>query len=170
MGDGKGLGPPSFGATLTSWDDNAAKAMKGVVVVRDGDFVGAAAPSAHEAQRALDAIHTQWKEVPQISSKEVFSYLKQNAALKTEDRFMKQKGSVEEGLAVAAHRLDATYKVAYIAHAPLEPRAAVAQWADGKLTGWTGTQRPFGNRDEVAATFHLPRRNVRGIVPDKCSW
>ena len=163
---GRVLRPPSFGATLTSCDDSAAKAMTGVVVVRDGDFVGVAAPSAHEAQRALDAIHTQWKEVPQLSSKEIFTYLKQNAAAKSEDRFRKQKGSVEEGLANAAHRLGATYTVAYIAHAPLEPRAAVAQWADGKLTVWTGTQRPFANRDELADVFHLPESSVRVIVPD----
>jgi len=163
---GRVLRPPSFGATLTSCDDSAAKAMTGAVVVRDGDFVGVAAPSAHEAQTALDAIHAQWKEMPQISSKEIFSYLKQNAAAKSEDRFRKQKGSVEEGLANAAHRLDATYTVAYIAHAPLEPRAAVAQWADGKLTVWTGTQRPFANRDELAEVFHLPESSVRVIVPD----
>jgi isoquinoline 1-oxidoreductase len=163
---GKVLRPPSFGATLTSCDDTAARAITGVVAVRDGDFVGVAAPSAHEAQTALDAIHAQWKEVPQISNKEIFSYLKQNAAAKTDDRFRKQKGSVEEGLASAAHRLDATYTVAYIAHAPLEPRAAVAQWADGKLTVWTGTQRPFANRDELAEVFHLPESNVRVIVPD----
>jgi nicotinate dehydrogenase subunit B len=163
---GKVLRPPSFGATLTSCDDTTAKAISGVVVVRDGDFVGAAAPSAHEAQSALDAIRAQWKEVPQISNKEIFSYLKQNAVAKTEDRFRKQKGSMEEGFANAAHRLDATYTVAYIAHAPLEPRAAVAQWADGKLTVWTGTQRPFANRDELADVFHLPESSVRVIVPD----
>jgi len=163
---GRVLRPPSFGATLTSCDDSAAKAMTGVVVVRDGDFVGVAAPSTHDAQRALDAIHAPWKEVPQLSSKEIFTYLKQNAAAKTDDRFRKQKGSVEEGLANAAHRLDATYTVAYIAHAPLEPRAAVAQWADGKLTVWTGTQRPFANRDELADVFHLPESSVRVIVPD----
>jgi nicotinate dehydrogenase subunit B len=163
---GRVLRPPSFGATLTSYDDSAAKAMTGVFVVRDGDFVGVAAPSAHEAQRALDAIHAQWKEVPQISNKEIFSYLKQNAAAKTDDRFRKQKGSVEQGLAGAGHRLDATYNIAYIAHAPLEPRAAVAQWANGKLTVWTGTQRPFANRDELADVFHLPESSVRVIVPD----
>jgi len=163
---GKVLRPPSFGATLTACDDSTLKAMTGVVVVRDGDFVGVAAPSAHEAQTALDAIHAQWKEVPQISNKEIFSYLKQNAAAKSEDRFRKQKGSVEEGLAGAAHRLDATYTVAYVAHAPLEPRAAVAQWTDGKLTVWTGTQRPFANRDELADVFHLPESSVRVIVPD----
>src|SRR3979490_1619946 len=106
------------------------------------------------------------KEVPQISNKEIFSYLKQNAAAKSEDRFRKQKGAVEEGLASAAQRLDMTYTVAYIAHAPLEPRAAVAQWADGKLAVWTGTQRPFANRDELADVFHLPESSVPGSVPD----
>jgi isoquinoline 1-oxidoreductase len=163
---GKVLRPPSFGATLPSCDDAAAKTMPGVVVVHDGDFVGVAAPSAHQAKRALDAIHAQWKEVPQISSKEIFSYLKQNATAKSDDRNREQKGSVADGLASAAHRLDATYNVAYIAHAPLEPRAAVAQWTDGKLTVWTGTQRPFANRDELAGVFHVPESSVRVIVPD----
>jgi nicotinate dehydrogenase subunit B len=163
---GKVLRPPSFGAALTSYDDSAAKALSGVTIVRDGDFVGAAAPSAHEAQKALDAIRTQWKEVPQVSSKEIFSYLKKNAEPSSNERFRRQKGSVEEGLASAVHRLDATYNVAYIAHAPLEPRAAVAQWADGKLTVWTGTQRPFANRDELASIFHISESNVRVIVPD----
>jgi CO/xanthine dehydrogenase Mo-binding subunit len=163
---GKVLRPPSFGATLTSFRQEETKTMPGVFVVRDGDFVGTAAQTEREAQAALDAVKAEWKEVPQISSKELFAYLKQNAAAKTEDRFHKQKGSIEEGLANAAHRLDATYTIAYIAHAPLEPRAAVAQWADDKLTVWTGTQRPFANRDELAAVFHLPESSVRVIVPD----
>jgi nicotinate dehydrogenase subunit B len=163
---GKVLRAPSFGATLSSCDDSAAKAMPGVFVVHDGDFVGVAAPSEHETQNALEAIRAKWKEVPQISNKELFAYLKQNAADKSDDRARRQKGSVEEGLAGAAHRLDATYNVAFIAHAPLEPRAAVAQWTDGKLTVWTGTQRPFAVRDELAALFHIPESSVRVIVPD----
>ena len=163
---GKVLRPPSFGATLTSFDDSAVKTMNGVTVVRDGDFVGVAAPSAHEAQKAIDAIRAQWKEVPQVSSGEIFSYLKKNAQPSSNERFRHQKGSVEDALAAAAHRLDATYSIAYIAHAPLEPRAAVAQWAEGKLTVWTGTQRPFANRDELASVFHIPESSVRVIVPD----
>lgn len=163
---GKVLRPPSFGATLTSYDDSAARAMSGVVVLHDGDFVGVAAPNAHETQKALDAIRVQWKEVPQISDQEIFAYLKKNAEPLSNDRLRTQKGSVEEALAAAAHRFDSTYNVSYIAHAPLEPRAAVAQWADGKLTVWTGTQRPFANRDELASIFHIPESNVRVIVPD----
>jgi len=163
---GKVLRPPSFGATLVSYDDSAAKVMSGVTVVRDGDFIGVAAPSAHEAHKALDAIRTQWKEVPQVSSKEIFSYLKKNAEPSSNERFRHQKGSLEEGLAAATHGLEVTYNVAYIAHSPLEPRAAVAQFADGQLTVWTGTQRPFANRDELASVFHMPESKVRVIVPD----
>jgi isoquinoline 1-oxidoreductase len=140
--------------------------MPGVFIVREGDFVGVAASSEHQAQDALNAIRAQWKEVPQISNKELFSYLKEKASANSDDRRRTQKGSVEDGLANAAHRLDATYTVAFIAHAPLEPRAAVAQWEDGKLTVWTGTQRPFANRDELAAQFHIPESSVRVIVPD----
>jgi nicotinate dehydrogenase subunit B len=163
---GKVLRPPSFGATLTSCDAKAAEAMGGVVIVRDGDFIGAAASNERDASKALEAIHTEWKEVPQISRKELFSYLKQNATAKSDDRSRRIKGSVEDGLTAAAHRLDATYTVAFIAHAPLEPRAAVAEWSDGKLTVWTGSQRPFAVRDELADVFHVAEANVRVIVPD----
>ena len=162
---GKVLRPPSFGATIVAYDDSAAKAKPGVTLVHDGDFVGAAAPTVHEAQKALDAVKLRWKEVPQISNRELFSYLKQNGAAGSDKHPIKE-GSLQDGYASAAHRLDATYAVEYIAHAPLEPRAALAQWKDRKLTVWTGTQRPFANRDELAATFHVPESNVRVIVPD----
>jgi nicotinate dehydrogenase subunit B len=163
---GKILRPPSFGATITAYDDSAAKGMKDVLLVRDGDFVGAAAATVATAEQALRALQIQWKEVPQISDKEIFAYLKKNAKPSTEERFRQKQGSIAEGLAAAAHQMNATYNVAYIAHAPLEPRAAVAQWTNGKLTVWMGTQRPFAVRDDLADTFHLTERDVRVMVPD----
>jgi isoquinoline 1-oxidoreductase len=164
---GKILRPPSFGAALVVYDDRAAKSLPGVVIVRDGNFVGAAAPTEREARNALSAIRAQWKEdPPKTSSREIFSYLKNNADPKVDDRHRQQRGAVEEAPAGAAHRLDATYTVAYIAHAPLEPRAAVAEWREGKLTVWTGSQRPFGVRGELADIFHIPESNVRVIIPD----
>jgi isoquinoline 1-oxidoreductase len=164
---GKVLRPPAFGATLASYDDYAAKSMPGVIIVRDGDFVAAAAPTEREASAALAAIRAKWNEAPQkTSSREIFSYLRNNAESKTGDRHHTQKGSVESALTTAVHRLDATYNVAYIAHAPLEPRAAVAEWSGEKLTVWTGSQRPFGVRGELADSLHVPEGNVRVIVPD----
>ena len=160
------LRPPSFGATLVSCDVGAAKAMPNVAVVRDGNFVGVAAPSERQAARAVAAIRAEWKEKPQISDREIFEYIKKNGSAEPDGRHRKQSGSIESGLAEAAHRLEATYTVAYIAHAPLEPRAAVAEWKDGKITVWTGSQRPFAVRAEVAAALHIPESHVRVIVPD----
>ena len=75
---GKVLRPPSFGATLESCDRTDAQKLPGVVVVRDGDFVGAAASSESDAEKAMAAIRAKWKETPQPSSEELFSYLKLN--------------------------------------------------------------------------------------------
>ena len=69
-------------------------------------------------------------------------------------------------MAAADKKLSQTYTVAYIAHAPLEPRAAVAEWTDGKLTVWTGTQRPFGVRSELAEAFHIPAPAVGNAIFD----
>jgi isoquinoline 1-oxidoreductase len=48
----------------------------------------------------------------------------------------------------------------------MEPRAAVARWENEQLTVWTGTQRPFGVRSELAQAFRIPEERVRVIVPD----
>jgi isoquinoline 1-oxidoreductase len=156
----KVLYPPSFGARLAALDSAAAEAIPGVKVVRrkisgqreaGADLVGVLAPDPSTAEIALAALKAEWTPVNgQPSSRDVFAYFKQTA----------QNAS--------SPRLDLTpYTIAYIAHVPLEPRAAVAEWsADGKLTVWTGSQRPFGIRGELAAEFGIPEDSVRVIVPD----
>jgi isoquinoline 1-oxidoreductase len=160
---GKILRPPSFGATLISLDPTAAKAMPGVTVVQDGNFVGVAAATARAATRALAALKAEWKPTPQVSRRELFDHLKKTAQAGESSQ---AAGSVETALAQAEHRVEATYTVEYIAHAPLEPRAAFAEWRDGKLTVWTGTQRPFGVQGELSEAFKIPEEKVRVIVPD----
>jgi isoquinoline 1-oxidoreductase len=161
----KVLRPPTFGATIVSANLSAAQGMPGVVVVRDGDFVAVAAPTEHTAEKALAAIHAEWKNKPQSSGKELYSYLKKNLDTE-ENQKPHEKGTLANALAAASQRHEQTYTVAYIAHAPLEPRAAVADWKDGKLTVWTGSQRPFGVQEELAAALHIPKERVRVVVPD----
>jgi nicotinate dehydrogenase subunit B len=160
---GKVLRPATNGATLTSLDTKAAEALPGVTVVRDGDFVGVTAPSAQLARQALSALRAEWKATPQPSAQTIFEYFKQNAAPAQGNN---ERGSIAEGLAAAQQKLEGRYTIAYIAHAPMEPRAAIAEWQDGKLTVWTGTQRPFGVRSELAGAFHIPEERVRVIMPD----
>ena len=69
-------------------------------------------------------------------------------------------------VAKAAKSLKQSYDVAYVQHAPMEPRAALAEWQDGKLTVWTGSQVPFGVKAELVRAFGVPDDRVRVIVPD----
>ena len=165
---GKVLRPPAFNANLLSADTKNAEQM-GVTVVRDGNFLGVAAPSTSQAEAAIEAIHAEWKSEPQISNKELFDYLRKNAAPgkdPTGDGDHFETGSVDKALSSADHKLQSTYTVSYIAHVPLEPRAALAKWDGDQLTVWTGTQRPFGVRGQLAEAFHLREERVRVFMPD----
>jgi nicotinate dehydrogenase subunit B len=159
---GKVLRPVAAGATLVSVDAKAAQALPGVVAVTDGEFAGVAAPDEATASRALALLKAEWRTTPQPSHREIFEHLKRTARGGNPN----QRGSLDDGLAAADEHLQATYNAAYIAHVPLEPRAAVAQWENDKLTVWTGTQRPFGVRDELTRAFAIPAERVRVIVPD----
>jgi len=164
---GKILRPPSFGATLVSVDTKAAEAMPGVVVVRDGEFAGVAASTEFAAANALKAFKAEWKSTEQqVSGKDVFDHFKKSARGGEGGRGSTKIGSMEEGLGAADVKLQQKYTVAYIAHAPLEPRAALAQWEGENLTVWTGTQRPFGVRGDLASAFRISEDKVRVIVPD----
>jgi CO/xanthine dehydrogenase Mo-binding subunit len=163
---GKVVRPSAFHATLLACDTSRAEKMSGVTVVHDGDFIGVAAPDRTTAERAAAAIRAQWNAPAQPSESELFEYLKTHEQ-KDDDRDEPiVQGSVERARGEAVKTLEQTYTVAYIAHTPLEPRAALAEWKDGKLTVWTGTQRPFGVRDELASAFHLPESSVHVIMPD----
>ena len=164
---GKVLRPQGFNATLVSLDTSGAEKIPGVQVVHDGTFVAVASADPSTAERALAALRATWNVPPQPSNKELFALLKQPPATQQEDRGPEHvSGSVSQAMASAPIRLHQQYTVQYIAHAPLEPRAAVAEWQNGKLTVWTGTQRPFGVRDELMAAFHIPVEQVRVIQPD----
>lgn len=163
---GKVLRPPSYGAELTGIDLASAQAVPGVTAVRDGDFVGFAAPTSFATEGARDtaAKTAQWKTAPHPASDELYAYLRSHASSQRPRR--DTRGSPDEAFKSAGKVLRESYQIAYIQHAPMEPRAAVAEWTDGKLTVWTGTQQPARVREDLAKALRVPREQVRVIVPD----
>jgi isoquinoline 1-oxidoreductase len=174
MSYGKILRAPSYNAKLVAADLSKAKAVPGVTVVQDGDFIGVVAPDITTAGKALELIDAKWDESPgQPSTANIFDYLVKNVTREGAEGAEAggrgsgdTNGNIEKGLTQADFRHTKTYYINYIAHTPLEPRAALAEWTNGKLTVWTGTQRPFGVQEDLADTFRLPKEQVRVIVPD----
>ena len=170
------LRPPSHGAELISADTAAAASLPEVTVVRDGSFIGVLAPDSPSARRALGRIEARWSlagwdEPDPLSPAGLEAYLRAHPARPVEaaglfGKFEQETGDVQAALRAGPIRLDARYSAAYIAHAPLEPRSALAHWRDGGLTVWTGTSTPFRARTELAAALGLPETAVQVVVPD----
>ncbi len=161
------LRPPALYSTLGSVDLAAAQSMQGVVALRQGDFVGVAAPDLVTAERALAAIAAQWNTSLQPGEKSLNEDLRSNP-IEVEGwsgPFHHEKGHVADALRKAPIRLTGTYTTAYVAHAPLEPRAVLAEWSGKRLTVWTGTQTPFMVREQLAEELGLDESQVRVIVP-----
>ncbi len=164
------LRAPSYGATLLEADLSGA-AKLGATALRDGEFVGCAAPTSHAARKAVAAIAetARWKTSPQPSSDEIEERFRKTAVKQGEGRRgprRDERGDPDAALDSAEKTLSATYTIPYIQHAPMEPRAAAAEWEGRKLTVWTGTQRPFGVQQQLMEAFRLPADQVRVIVPD----
>jgi nicotinate dehydrogenase subunit B len=151
---GRVVRPSAFKADLVSVDTAPARKMPGVVAVHDGNFVGVAADDSAKLDTAAAAVRVEWKSPQQTNSSELYVYLK------TQTREQPQWKPVESDVHV-----EAVYSIPYISHTPLETRSAVAQWEGDRLTVWSGGQRPFGVRTELAQAFGIPEDKVRVIVP-----
>jgi nicotinate dehydrogenase subunit B len=164
MLQGKVLRPPAMKASLTSVDTSGAEALPGVVVHREGDFVGVAAPTEQAAVEAMKAIRAEWDRQTLVTPDKLYEHLKATAG--ASDRGGQSVGSMADGLAQADVKLQQSYTVAFVAHAAIEPRSAVAEWNGDNLMVWTSTQSPFGVRSSLSRLFGLPESQVRVIAPD----
>jgi isoquinoline 1-oxidoreductase len=176
------LHPPKPSDVLADLDSSALSDVPGAVLVQEGDFVGVLAPDRATAQRAVAALRPRWRAEPDSSSadagptgqEELVAHLRSHPAdgpSAWEQPFEEVQGDVGAALATAlssgGDRHDATYTTAYIAHTPLETRAALAE-IDGETSRVTirvGTQTPFRVRSDVALALGLDERDVRVIVP-----
>jgi xanthine dehydrogenase YagR molybdenum-binding subunit len=73
-------------------------------------------------------------------------------------------GDVEEGLAQAAVRVDATYATPAFHNNPMEPHATLAVWEDGRLTLFDSNQGAAAHRATVAEVFGLAPDDVRIVA------
>jgi len=157
---GKILRPPAMGATLIAADVSKAKAVPGVQVVQEGEFIGVTAPSSQVANVALAMIDARWERAKQPSRGNLFQYLKEQAGDK------EQNPAADQIFNAADQKITQSFSLDYIAHVPLEPRAGLALWEGDQLTVWTGTQRPFGVQEELEQAFKIPKDKIRVIMPD----
>jgi nicotinate dehydrogenase subunit B len=155
------LRPLVHGAVLTQADTNAAEKLPGVKIIRRDDLIAVVHADPEAAAFALTKIQADW-QLPQAAMTQdtIFQHLVTHAGTQTQ---VVAKGDV--ATATVAKAFENTFEKGYVAHAPIEPHAAIADVRVDGATVWASTQTPFPTRDGIAAALQLDPRSVRVITP-----
>jgi isoquinoline 1-oxidoreductase len=161
----KVIRPPAYGATINKIDStNLQKISSNYQLIHEGDLLAILAESDEEAQRISSMIDVSWHTLDGQPSRWDMPQILLDSKFDTS--ILQQEGKIDVGLNEADIILEETYYAPYISTTPMEPRAAVAKWDDGKLIVWAGTQRPHGIKAELMKLFNLQAKQVRVITPE----
>jgi isoquinoline 1-oxidoreductase len=155
------LRPPAHGAVLLQADTAAAEKLPGVRVVRRDDLIAVVHADPEAAAFALVQIQANWRSPPTATNQDtIFAHLLAHAGAPTQ---IAAKG--DPAAAPVVNLFETTFQKGYVAHAPIEPHAAVADVRADGATVWASTQTPFPTRDGIAAALGLDPKRVRVITP-----
>ncbi|WP_295638354.1 xanthine dehydrogenase family protein molybdopterin-binding subunit [uncultured Methylibium sp.] len=155
--------PPVFGARLSSVDDTAARAIKGVKAVlrvpldRGAEGVAIVAQGYWPAKQGRDALKLQWDMAPveKVDSERQLAQYRELAGRPGPRHFDADMAP----LATAPRKLEAEFVFPYLAHAPMEPLNCTVRLAGERAEVWTGSQSP--GLDAAAAA------RVLGLKPEQ---
>lgn len=157
--------PPVVGAAVETMDATTAKTMPGVLqILNMGDFVAVVADGYWQAEQALATIQTTYSktEGDGLDQDALFArYATMLDDAGDEDGDVEtEEGNAAETFANAATKVEAEYKVPFLAHATMEPMNCTAWVRDGKCDVWSGTQSPLMARKAAAETTGIDYDNV----------
>ncbi|MDX2202851.1 MAG: xanthine dehydrogenase family protein molybdopterin-binding subunit [Hyphomicrobiaceae bacterium] len=153
--------PPRFGATVKSFDDAKARAVKGVLgVVQVPQGVAVIASGTWPAIKGREALSVTWDEskaetrgTPEL----VAEYRKLADAPGTVAR---NGGDWADRMKAAKTVLEAEYVFPFLAHAAMEPMNAVVQVKGDRATLWTGSQLPNVDQAVIGGILGIKPENV----------
>jgi isoquinoline 1-oxidoreductase subunit beta len=163
---------PVIGGKLKSYDDKAPlqvagvrqtvtidpfkppavfKPLGGIAVIADNTW------AAFQGRKKLNAV---WDSGPNASynSDEYKKELQQTA--RQSGNVVRNEGDAESAFAKGGDVFEADYYVPLLAHAPMEPMVAVADFKDGKVTTWCPTQNPQAVQETLGQELGIPKENV----------
>lgn len=155
---------PYFGGKVKSFDASAAKAMPGVLWIGQvPSGVAVVATGFWQARQAKAALQIEWDAGAGggLDSEVLRQEYRKLAA--TTGPVARKDGDPETVLASTPKRLEASYEVPFLAHAPMEPLSCMVHLKDdGGAEIYTGSQ--FLGPDTRAASA------VLGVTPDKITF
>ncbi len=154
--------PPTFGATVKSFNDKDAKAVKGVVnVVKLPSGVAVLASNYWTAKKGRDALKIEWDESKAFkkSSDEIVAEYK--ALVTKPGKVARKDGDALGALAKSKNFISNEYVFPFLAHAAMEPMNCVVQFKDGACEVWNGNQLHSIDQFALSAVFGLKPEDVK---------
>jgi len=153
---------PFVGTSLVSVDEASVRDIPGLVaVVRIGDFVGVVADREENAIKAAARLKVEWKPTSTLPDlADIENALRANPST---PRTLKNKGDVDAAISGAAKPMPRTYIWPYQMHASIGPSCAVADYQDGPIRVWSGTQNPHMLRADLALLCERPEAEIEVI-------
>lgn len=153
---------PFVGTSLIAVDESSVRDIPGIIaVVRIGDFVGVVAEREENAIRVAAQLAVSWKPTPTLPDlADVETALRANPST---PRTLIDKGDIDAAIAGAAKPMQRTYVWPYQMHASIGPSCAVADFQDGKIRVWSGTQNPHLLRGDLALLIERPESEIEVI-------
>ncbi len=150
---------PFIGTSLLAIDESSISHIPGIIrIVRIADFVGVVADREENAIKAAEQLKITWKPTPTIPDiRDIDTALRANPST---PRTLIDKGDVETAIAAAEKPMRRTYVWPYHMHGSIGPSCSVADYRDGAVRVWSGTQNPHPLRTDLAHLLALPEDRI----------
>ena len=147
------------GTSLIAVDEASVADIPGLVaVVTIGDFVGVIAEREENAVKAAAQLKVIWKPTPTLPDlKDIETALRAHPSA---PRTLIDKGDVDAAIAAAAKPMPRTYIWPYQMHGSIGPSCAVADYREGHVRVWSGTQNPHILRTDLALLLQRPEPEI----------
>ncbi len=159
---------PVLDGRVDTLDDKAARKVAGVVDVikiagkplpagfNPIEGVAVVASNTWSAMKGRAALAIKWRN-DEHAEHDSSAYIDALLADVTANpgEVARERGDVDKALADSVKQVEASYRTAYLAHAPMEPPMATVHLHDGLCEVWACTQTPQAAQREVARALEL---------------
>ncbi|HJQ57861.1 MAG TPA: molybdopterin cofactor-binding domain-containing protein [Vineibacter sp.] len=164
--------PPVYGGKVASFDPAEAMKVKGVLKVVPLDTtpppsefgplggVAVVASNTWAAIKGREALKITWDNGANATYSSDTYKAALEAAVRKPGKVVRDQGNVDTAMASAARRFEAEYYVPHLAHATIEPAAAVVRVADGGCEAWACVQSPQAAKVRLAKFLGIPEDKV----------
>ena len=165
--------PPVMGSSPTAIDNKATLAVAGVkrtetidtykppVLYQALGGVAVLADNTWSAMQGRKQLKVKWSDSPHATfTSSAFRKEMEEKARKPQ-KVVRDYGNVDEAFAKGGKVVEASYYAPLLAHASMEPPAALGVvHDDGKVEVWAPTQSPVGARDAIASAVGVKKEDV----------